>query len=196
MSPAALFLYDGDDVEEANMSGQLYSRDHVGIHKADAIASMIDAYTTCRNVYSITSNYTPAEGGADIMMCGFDSMAARKMYYNAWKEHVQNLPLQSRSNCFFCDGRLSIDTLQIFSIKGDDYYSMERYEKDYLFDDSQADETVCSMKQTTYLACMIGSLMVNMLTNFVASTLNPIVPFDVPFFIEYSAQNVLFKVEV
>ena len=51
------------------------------------------------------------------------------------------------------------------------------------------------MKQTTYLACMIGSLMVNLFTNFVAGTLNPILPYDLPFFTEYDAQNMIFNTE-
>lgn len=196
MNPRALFLYDGDTVEEANMSGQLYSREDTGKHKVDAITDMIRNYTIERNIYAIRDNFGDTCQAGDIMLCGFDSMAARKMYYNVWKKHVQSLPLESRSKCFFCDGRLSIDTLQVFSIKGDDHYSMERYEREFLFNDAEADATVCSMKQTTYLACMIGSFMVNMFTNFMASTLNPIIPYDVPFFLEYSAQNVLLKVQM
>jgi hypothetical protein len=72
---------------------------------------------------------------------------------------------------------------------------MARYSNNYLFSDDEADETVCSMKQTTYLACMIGSLMTNLFTNFVANLLNPVIPYDLPFFTEYDAQNMIFKTE-
>lgn len=51
------------------------------------------------------------------------------------------------------------------------------------------------MKQTTYLACMIGSLMVNLFTNFIANSLNPVIPYDLPFFTEYDSQNMLFKTQ-
>jgi hypothetical protein len=67
------------------------------------------------------------------------------------------------------------------------------YKDSYLFSDADADATVCSMKQTTYLACMIGSLMTNLFTNFIASSLDPIIPYDLPFFTEYDAQNMIFK---
>ena len=77
----------------------------------------------------------------------------------------------------------------------DEKYNIERYEKEFLFADYEADATICSMKQTTYLACMIGSLMVNLFTNFIANSLNPIIPYDLPFFTEYDAQNMLFKTE-
>jgi hypothetical protein len=85
--------------------------------------------------------------------------------------------------------------LQIFCITGDDTANMARYSNNYLFSDDEADETVCSMKQTTYLACMIGSLMTNLFTNFVANLLNPVIPYDLPFFTEYDAQNMIFKTE-
>lgn len=196
MNPRALFLYDGDIVEEANMSGQLYSREDTGKHKADAITDMIRNYTIERNIYAIRDNFDVGCQAGDIMLCGFDSMEARKMYFQVWKNHVLDMPIEKRAKCFFCDGRLSIDTLQVLSIKGDDAFNMQRYEREFLFDDAEADATVCSMKQTTYLACMIGSFMVNMFTNFMASTLNPIIPYDVPFFLEYSAQNVLLKAQM
>ena len=91
------------------------------------------------------------------------------------------------------NSRLSIDTLQVFCITGDDAYSAAKYRDEYLFSDSEADATVCSMKQTTYLACMIGSVIVNLFTNWVANLINPIIPYDLPFFTEYDAQNMIFK---
>ena len=111
---------------------------------------------------------------------------------------VGNVILSSddeKKKCLYLDGRLSIDTLQIFCLTGDDDYNISRYAEDYLFDDSEAEQTVCSMKQTTYLACMIGSMMVNLFTNFVANQLDPIIPYDLPFFTEYDAQNMIFKTE-
>jgi hypothetical protein len=49
------------------------------------------------------------------------------------------------------------------------------------------------MKQTTYLACMVGSVMVNLFTNWAANLLDPAIPYDLPFFTEYDAQNMIFK---
>lgn len=194
MHPAAMFLYDDDRVETVNMAGQLFSRDDVGKTKVDAIADMITAYTNAQNIYAINDRFTEytAEAG-DIMMCGFDNMEARKTFFLAWQNHVGHKPEEERKNCLFLDGRLSIDTLQVFCLTGDDTVNMERYSKEFLFSDADADETVCSMKQTTYLACMIGSIMTNLFTNWCANNLDPIIPYDLPFFTEYDAQNMIFK---
>lgn len=195
MAPANITLYDEDIVERVNMAGQLYSTNDIGQRKVDAIASMISAYTLAKQVNAVPSKFTDNTEAGDIMICGFDNMAARKIFYNSWKRHVQTLTPDNRAKCLFLDGRLSIDTLQIFCIQGDDKISMDRYETEFLFSDFQAEHTVCSMKQTTYLACMIGSLMVNLFTNFIANSLNPIIPYDLPFFTEYDSPNMLFKTQ-
>lgn len=195
MAPANITLYDEDVVERVNMAGQLYSTNDIGQRKVDAIASMISAYTLAKQVNAVPSKFTDSTEAGDIMICGFDNMAARKTFYNSWKRHVQTLTPDSRVKCLFLDGRLSIDTLQIFCIQGDDKVNMDRYETEFLFSDFQAEHTICSMKQTTYLACMIGSLMVNLFTNFIANSLNPIIPYDLPFFTEYDSPNMLFKTQ-
>lgn len=195
MAPANITLYDEDIVERVNMAGQLYSTNDIGQRKVDAIASMISAYTLAKQVNAVPSMFTNSTEAGDIMICGFDNMAARKIFYNSWKRHVQTLTPDSRAKCLFLDGRLSIDTLQIFCIQGDDKVSMDRYETEFLFSDFQAEHTICSMKQTTYLACMIGSLMVNLFTNFIANSLNPVIPYDLPFFTEYDSPNMLFKTQ-
>lgn len=193
MAPANITLYDDDIVERVNMAGQLYSSQDIGQNKVDAIASMISIYTSAKQVNAIASKFTDSTEAGDIMICGFDNMAARKTFYNSWKRHLSTKTPETRAKCLFLDGRLSIDTLQIFCIQGDDEVSMNRYETEFLFSDFQAEHTVCSMKQTTYLACMIGSLMVNLFTNFIANSLNPVIPYDLPFFTEYDSQNMLFK---
>ena len=195
MAPANITLYDEDIVERVNMAGQLYSTNDIGQRKVDAIASMISAYTLAKQVNAVPSKFTDNTEAGDIMICGFDNMAARKTFYNSWKRHMQTLTPDSRAKCLFLDGRLSIDTLQIFCIQGDDKVNMDRYETEFLFSDFQAEHTICSMKQTTYLACMIGSLMVNLFTNFIANSLNPIIPYDLPFFTEYDSPNMLFKTQ-
>ena len=195
MNPEAMFLYDNDTVETVNMSGQLFSRNDIGRTKVDAVAEKISSFTTTQHVYALNERYTSVSERGDIMMCGFDNMAARKVFFDAWLEYIESKSEEEKKHCLFLDGRLSIDTLQIFCITGNDIYNIKRYAEKHLFSDSEADETVCSMKQTTYLACMIGSLMTNLFTNFVANLLDPIIPYDLPFFTEYDAQNMIFKTE-
>lgn len=195
MIPANLTLYDDDTVEMVNMAGQLFSSKDIGEAKVNAIANMIYNYTSMRQVFTIKDKFTSDKEAGDIMICGFDNMRARATFFSSWVGHLKDKTEEERKKCLYLDGRLSIDTLQILCITGDDQYNIDRYKKEFLFSDSMADATVCSMKQTTYLACMIGSLMVNLFTNFIANTLNPIIPYDLPFFTEYDAQNMIFKTE-
>lgn len=195
MIPANLTLYDDDNVEMVNMAGQLFSNNNIGESKVDAIANMIYDYTSMRQVLAIKDKYTSDKEPGDIMICGFDNMRARKTFFNSWCNHISDKSEEERCKCLYLDGRLSMDTLQILCIRGDDQYNIKRYEKEFLFADYEADATICSMKQTTYLACMIGSLIVNLFTNFIANSLNPVIPYDLPFFTEYDAQNMLFKTE-
>lgn len=195
MIPANLTLYDDDNVEMVNMAGQLFGRRDIGESKVKAITNMIYNYTSMNQVLAIKEKFTSDTEPGDIMICGFDNMIARATFFTSWVDHLKNKTEEERKKCLYLDGRLSIDTLQILCITGDDDYNISRYRKEFLFSDSMADATVCSMKQTTYLACMIGSLMVNLFTNFIANSLNPIIPYDLPFFTEYDAQNMLFKTE-
>ena len=195
MIPLNLTLYDADEVELANMAGQLYSLADAGKNKVDAIADMIRLYTSINTVNAISQNFTARTEPGDIMICGFDNMRARSVFFTSWKNHIENKSMKERAKCLYLDGRLSMDCLQVLCIKGDDEYNIDRYNKEFLFSDIDADATVCSMKQTTYLACMIGSIMTNLFTNFVAGTLNPVIPYDLPFFTEYEAQSMIFKTE-
>ena len=193
MTPASIFLYDDDVVEMANMSGQLYSNEDVGIAKVDAIAMTIGKFTTAQNIYALNQRFTPDTEAGDVMICGFDNMTARKIFYESWVARVEKKSEEDKKKCLFIDGRLSIDTLQVLCIRGDDMFNIIKYGREYLFLDEEAEHTVCSMKQTTYLACMISSFIVNLFTNHCANLLNPIIPYDLPFFTEYDSQNMIFK---
>lgn len=195
MVPASITLYDDDMVEMVNMAGQLFSLNDLGKSKVDAMADMITNYTTMRQVNAVRERFTSATEPGDIMLCGFDNMTARYTFFNSWEKYIAGKTKEEKAKCLFMDGRLSMTELQILCIRGDDEYNIKRYKKEFLFSDSEAEATICSMKQTTYLACMIGSLMTNLFTNFIASQLNPIIPYDLPFFTEYDAQNMLFITE-
>lgn len=195
MCPEVLYMYDDDVVESSNMSGQLFSKANIGEFKVNAIVRMIKEYTSANSIYAVAEKYTETSETSDIMICGFDNMKARKVFFNSWVRHVSSKNQEDKKKCLFIDGRLSVDTLQVLCIQGDDDYNIQRYTKQYLFDDSEAEETICSLKQTTYMACMISSMIVNLFTNFIANTLNPDLPYELPFFIQYDAQSVWFKRE-
>lgn len=195
MKVSQLFIFDPDVVEIANMSGQLYASTDVSMYKVAALSRMIGSYAGYYGVYAIPEKFTEDYSASDIMICGFDNMEARKVFFNVWHNHVNSKPAEERKNCLFIDGRLAAEEFQVLCIKGDDVYNIERYNKEFLFSDREADETICSYKQTTFMANMIASVMVNLFVNFVANQCEPLIDRDLPFYTTYNAENMFYKTE-
>lgn len=196
MKPASMFIYDNDIVEAVNMSGQLYGQSNLGRPKVSALAEMIRNYANYSSVFAISERFTNESEASDIMICGFDNMAARELFFNKWLSHVQSKSEEERKNCLFIDGRLAAEEFQVLCIKGDDEYNIRRYSDEFLFSDAEADETICSYKQTTFCANMIASYMVNLFVNFCANQCEPLIDRDLPFLTTYNAETMYLKTEV
>lgn len=194
MKPASMFIYDNDIIEAVNMSGQLYGQSDLGRPKVSALAEMIRNYAGYGSIFAISERFTEESEASDIMICGFDNMAARKLFFNKWLSHVQSKPEEKRKNCLFIDGRLAAEEFQVLCIKGDDEYNINRYNNEFLFSDAEADETICSYKQTTFCANMIASYMVNLFVNFCANEVGAYR--DLPFLTTYNAETMYLKTEV
>lgn len=194
LQPATLTVVDRDVIESVNIGGQFYSCNDIGVAKASAISNML---TTFSNYYRTVAkkidikDLSYLSGG--IAICGFDNMKARKIYFNYFKNHIQHLPLDMRSKLLYIDGRLAAEELQVFAISGDDTYHLDKYEKEYLFSSEEAERTICSYKQTSYCASMIGSIITNIVVNFLTNLNKPIMPRDVPFYTMYNASLMYFK---
>lgn len=187
-----IYLFDPDTVEVGNLSGQLYDDESIGQNKAYATGTLLRKLSHYYRTNCYPENYNTSFA-TDIMICGFDNMDARRQFYNSWKRRATSAP--DPSKCLFIDGRLAAENLQVLCIKGDDLYSMERYETEFLFSDEEAEETICSYKQTTFMANMIGSIIVNLFVNFVANEYcEELIKRDLPFYTEYSASSMYFKV--
>lgn len=194
VQPTAMLLYDDDMVESANMSGQLYGLNDVGRNKVDALSDMVKTYANYNKTFAIAEKYKKDSDVADIMICGFDNMEARKLYFGKWVNHVADQSAEGRTHCLFIDGRLSAEYLQVYCITGDDMEAMHNYKDKALFNDSEADETVCSYKQTTYMANMIGSIIVNLFTNFVANEVAGAPIRELPFLTTYDGNSMELKI--
>jgi molybdopterin/thiamine biosynthesis adenylyltransferase len=194
MRPKALYLYDNDIVEEVNMAGQLYGIKDVGEYKADAITYAIKNYSDYGDVFAICERFTNESPASHIMICGFDNMEARKTYFESWLNLVHQLDKEERANCLFIDGRLAAEDFQVYACTGDNDESITKYQET-LFSDDEADATVCSYKQTTYMANMIGSVIVNLFTNFVANNLVGNLIRELPFKTTYNGSIMKFKIE-
>jgi hypothetical protein len=180
----------------ANMSGQLHPQNMCGEYKGTSCANLNRTIGCYYNTLSYNKCYDEHGVSSDIMICGFDNMAARKLFFEKWVEHVMLKPEEDRANCLFIDGRLAAEEFQVLCIKGDDGFNINRYRNDFLFSDVEADETICSYKQTTFCANMIASYMVNLFVNFCANQCNPIIDRDLPFLTTYNAETMYLKTEV
>ena len=197
LKPERLIIYDSDSVEVSNMSGQLYSKGDIGKSKVFATSLMLSNYASYEKVVGIDALFDFDSQATDIMICGFDNMEARKVFFNKWKQHVSQYDFDSsKSKCLFIDGRLAAEEFQVLSIQGNDERAIKEYEEKWLFRDAEAEETICSYKQTTFMANMIASVMINVFVNFIANQCNPIIDRDVPFLISYNASTMFTKIEL
>lgn len=195
LNPKSILVYDPDRIEATNMSGQLYREKEIGTHKVLALGTICREFSNYGKIYMHSREFTRNSPPEKIMICGFDKMTARRTFFYNWKQFVISHSEEYRKECLFIDGRLAAESLQILAIKGDDEYAMKKYEEEYLFSDEEADATICSYKQTSHCACIIGGLIVNILTNFIANQCNPLIPRDVPFFTMYKADLMYFNTE-
>lgn len=191
-----LIIYDDDTVDSTNLSGQLFSTSDIGVTKTYSVFKMLINYSQYHGTITCPEKFTVTSPATGIMICGFDNMAARKVFYSSWKSLVVPLSEEERAKCLFIDGRLAAEEFQVFCIKGSDTYLMQKYENEWLFNDSEAEETLCSYKQTSFCANMIASVMVNLFVNFVANQCNPIMERELPFYTTYDAERMLFKTEM
>lgn len=189
-----LTMYDNDLVDSVNLAGQFYRKNQIKAHKAHAISTAIKEYSSYYSCNVYARKFEINSSASKIMICGFDNMAARKIFYRRWSTYLNQHPSEA-NKCLFIDGRLSADTFQVLCIKGDDEYNMKRYEENYLFNDSEADETICSFKQTSFMANMIASYMVNLFVNFISNLSNPDVEKSIPFFTEFDSNTLYCKQE-
>ena len=201
LNPFTLSLMDPDKIDLSNLSGQFYKKDDIDSYKVDSLRTSIiyysDYYTIntfqCRldeNQFSRIKHY-------DVFICGFDNMLSRKDAFRIFKGVNRNNKDVEKNDktILFIDGRLDAEELQIFCFTSDDEYYMKLYEEKYLFDESESEHTVCSYKQTSYLASMIGSLITNLYVNFCANRCNPLIERSLPFITEYNAETMFLKVE-
>lgn len=189
-----LTLFDDDIVDSVNLAGQFYKKNQIKTYKASAISTAIHEYSNYYNCHVNKSKFHINAPFSEIMICGFDNMEARKVFYRRWAAYLDQYPSKA-NECLFIDGRLSADTFQVLCIKGDDKYNMKRYEEKFLFDDSEADETICSFKQTSFMANMIASYMVNLFVNFISNLSNPDIEKSIPFFTEFDSNTLYCKQE-
>lgn len=191
---ANLFTYDMDNFESHN-GGQVMRIADVGKPKTQAVKELVREFSPDCEVKT-HGKYVADSLTNDIVLCGFDNMAARKQAFVNWKSNIEEfVKPEERKNYFFQDGRLLAEQLQIFNIRGDNKEKMELYEKEFLFSDDEVPSEDCTFKQTTHCAAMIASHMIGFLCNWISNRDSDTPYKQVPFFYEYSIPLNLTSIE-
>ena len=107
-------------------------------------------------------------------------MSSREACFNRWLE------LHEGKHCFFIDGRLAAERLQVFYVQGNDPWAITEYRK-FLFSDNEVPDDACSYKQTSHFAAMIAALITNRVTSFACTIAGDEKP--VPFYESYDGIN-------
>lgn len=184
---ANLHIYDMDIYETHNMTGQICVQSAIGKNKAHAMRDLIKEVSPESGVTAYSEKYTDQSPTNDIVVCGFDNMLARKTAFQRWRDNLvpSDLDATAKKQSFFQDGRLLAEQLQIFNIPGDRSDLIEKYEKEFLFDDSEVQEAECTFKQTSHVAAIIAGHMVGFLTNWITNAYSTTPIRQVPFKYEY-----------
>jgi molybdopterin/thiamine biosynthesis adenylyltransferase len=189
-----LHIFDHDDVEAINLAGQLYKRSDIGTNKAVAVKNNISLFSPATQVFTY-GKYEAHSMSNEIVLCGFDNMLARKIAFDNWVKYI-NTPGIDKSKCYFSDGRLTANLVQVYSIPGDKQDLIDKYYSEALFDDSEVPELDCSFKQTTHVAFLIAGFMTSFFTNWLANVYTDVGCNKVPFFFQYFTSLNLVQNEV
>lgn len=173
---ATIYLFDYDKLELVNMAGQFYSRKYVGTAKVFAFKdTMVDLLgNSIVPKIKVFNEKCKTYAFPSITICGLDNMESRKEIFTNWCNYITNsIPEEKRQDYLFIDGRMAAEYFQIFVIAGNETELQDNYRENHLFENTEAEPTVCSYKQTSYMSQMIGSVITNIVVNFVTNKILP-----------------------
>lgn len=157
--PQLITIYDHDTYEEVNSGSQLMMNSHIGANKAEVAVELALEMSQYYEVYS-RGKYEPGRAVAPYTFACFDNIDARRMMFVKW--------LENNTNELFIDGRLLMESFEIFTIPRSDQARIAEYEK-WLFKDEEIEEAACTMKATTHCGAMIAAMMVGQFNNYLAN---------------------------
>lgn len=191
LSPKYIEMFDGDTVEEVNMAGQLFKVGDIHKNKARVMQQVLEEYCLFQDS-SAYHNFDVTYTVFPITFTALDNMAARKLVYEKWKAEISKKGRDMSIPAIFIDGRLAAEDYQILAIQSHDLEGMKYYEENWLFSDEEADATLCSYKQTSFMASQIAASMTNIFVNYIYNHLFRTPIRSVPRYTEYSGATMEF----
>nr|DAW35356.1 MAG TPA: E1 enzyme family protein [Caudoviricetes sp.] len=191
-----LEIYDPDYIEYKNLAGQNFGVTDVGYAKASVVAVQCANFNPSINAIQYLNRF---EGFNNLCtpkatITGLDNMASRSYVYYKWKEKIDKSA--DDDHVILIDARLSAETWQVFCVTSDNKKAQEEYETKWLFTDEEADEGICTYKQTAFAAQMCASFVTNLYVNFCTNCIKkqdePTRRF-LPFMTEYDATQMILR---
>lgn len=163
-----LWIVDPDEIDQTNVTGgQLYRTKDIGKMKVLAMLDIVREFGCTNKISPIPVHFTKETGTAPIMITGLDNMAARRTCFEVWKESLDGS--DSKEDFLLIDGRLNAENFDVFCVQGTKPEDIEIYEKEWLFSDSEVKDADCTMKQTSFAAMGIASMMTACLCNWLTN---------------------------
>ena len=198
-------IIDADRIEEHNIGGQLFRVSSIGKPKVEEMADVIKDFVG-EDIIALNQWYTEEDMACEYMFSCFDSMAARKVFFENWlkyatefKEEQENLArinaesdlldaiangkvlFKPKVEPILFDLRLGFANMEIYCVTLD---RVEEYKKT-LFNDDEVEDLPCTLKQTSHCAAMIASHAVAFFTNHIHNMYAGDKDFVVPFKWDY-----------
>ena len=211
-------IHDFDYVELGNFSGQLFEKMYMGASKVNALERTIEDLCVLREYQHVNGYESRISGTEELIYyfnnnseyyiaCScFDNMQARKDLFSSWVFSMNEIIRRNypdneeeanklRKRFLFLDGRLTMESFQIFCIRGDDITAQAIYQDKALFEDSAIPDDACTMKQTSHIAAMIGAQMTAFITNYITNVKDGVegrtVPYKYEYFAPLALQNIV-----
>ena len=190
LQPREIALFDFDTVDNSNLSGQLFSSNSIGTSKVTAMSKFIHNYSLYNNIHEFGefNDECYIIGYYDVIIGALDNMSVRKTLFEKWSR-------VGKSDSILIDGRLNAEEFQIFAMKQTDYEAKDNYRDNWLFSSEEADQTICSYKQTSFMANMIGAMINNLIVNYAYNRYYNMPLRTIPYKTYYSGPSMDFKIE-
>lgn len=176
-------IIDPDIVDETNVKGgQFYKKSDVGRPKVMCVKSNIIELGCNNDIYTIDDYFEETEQMDNVCISALDNMKTRKDAFDSWMSFIEiQRKYEPSLPAIFIDGRLLLETLEIFAVDYDNKEAIKEYQEKWLFDDKDVPDLDCTNKQTTFSAMMIGGLITSVLCNFLTNCKLAMEFRDVPF---------------
>lgn len=155
----SLIIYDYDYYDATNIAGQFMKPADINKSKVSALKqNIIDFCGEEASIDAICEKYTEESMITPIMISCFDSMEARKIFFENWASQEDRQ--------IFIDTRQNAENRDVFFVlKGDE----DEYRKHLFSDDSLTYEVPCSYKATSHTGAGTAELVLCGLNNYLSN---------------------------